>query len=403
MKNIIFSGNKSHKKVIEIIISIIHFLLKLFYKPSNKNWVFSENFGQQYSGNSKYLFEYCLNNNLDTNPIWITRSARIYSELIKQNYPVCSYYSFKGIIAILKAKVFIVTHGSLDIGKICRKNRLLINLWHGVLVKPHVKVHKKVQIKKIGRFKYYYSKFVVYMRVGKIFEDYDLTIAPSNLVKEKMLEEFPFSKKVTVTGTPTDAVLFNPPSRKEILNKYDLSYLDDKIIISYLPTYRDNPEDNKLLFDRFEKIEKLSNCIVILKYHPNYQSFSDKIKTLPKNVLYFDNSNFNDKDLYAISDILITDYSSAFINFLPFNKPLIFYSYDLEYYMENRGYLYNYIEITPGQKVFTEDELMNSLKLLISGKDTFANERKKIFNLFYKYKDINSSARVFKEIKKLII
>ena len=64
-----------------------------------------------------------------------------------------------------------------------------------------------------------------------------------------------------------------------------------------------------------------------------------------------------------ISDILITDYSSIMIEYAILNRPIIFFTYDLEYYLANeRGFYYDFKETVPGPIVYTSDELINTIK-----------------------------------------
>ena len=62
-------------------------------------------------------------------------------------------------------------------------------------------------------------------------------------------------------------------------------------------------------------------------------------------------------DLLAISDILITDYSSLGFEFAVMEKPMVFYAYDLEEYIDGRGMYYDYNEITPGPVCKTTEEV----------------------------------------------
>ena len=63
--------------------------------------------------------------------------------------------------------------------------------------------------------------------------------------------------------------------------------------------------------------------------------------------------------LLAIADICITDYSSIAFEFAIMEKPLIFYAYDIDDYIDKRGMYYDYEEITPGPVYKTNEEMVN--------------------------------------------
>ena len=73
----------------------------------------------------------------------------------------------------------------------------------------------------------------------------------------------------------------------------------------------------------------------------------------------------SDADVYTFLsevDILITDYSSIYFDYLLWERPIIFFPYDLEYYRdEDRGLIFEYDEYTPGPKIFNAKELENVL------------------------------------------
>lgn len=54
----------------------------------------------------------------------------------------------------------------------------------------------------------------------------------------------------------------------------------------------------------------------------------------------------------------MTDYSSLYFDFLLWNRPILFFPYDLEYYRnEDRGLIFDYEEFTPGPKAYGIEDL----------------------------------------------
>ena len=77
---------------------------------------------------------------------------------------------------------------------------------------------------------------------------------------------------------------------------------------------------------------------------------------------FLDLSDESINDLMYVSDVLITDYSSCFYDFLLLQKPILFYVYDVERYSATRGVHYSIEETAPGLIVKTSEELIHILR-----------------------------------------
>ena len=87
---------------------------------------------------------------------------------------------------------------------------------------------------------------------------------------------------------------------------------------------------------------------------PIPKEYSDRI---------FDLSSYeNINDLYYVTEIMITDYSSAYFEFALMNKPVLFYTYDRECYELTRGVHKSVKEEAPGKVCDTFEELIEALK-----------------------------------------
>ena len=74
-------------------------------------------------------------------------------------------------------------------------------------------------------------------------------------------------------------------------------------------------------------------------------------------------------DLYLISDICITDYSSVMFDFANTKKPLLFFTYDLEFYKNKlRGFYFDFEKEAPGPLIKTNDGLIEAIKILLTYK-----------------------------------
>lgn len=204
--------------------------------------------------------------------------------------------------------------------------------------------------------------------LGMISEKTDYLIVTSKNVIGNYSEAFQISEdKIKPLGLPRMDYYFEDHDldrlRREFLQKFDVS--PDKKIILYAPTFRDEEKYNNV-FDYLD-LEKF-NCelgseyVLALRLHPKIKNFYSK--DISSEGKYIDVSDFeSEQELMLLSDILITDYSSIMIEYSALNKPTVFFTYDLDYYLANeRGFYYDFESTVPGPIVFSSDELIDAIK-----------------------------------------
>ena len=87
-------------------------------------------------------------------------------------------------------------------------------------------------------------------------------------------------------------------------------------------------------------------------------------------------------EILNIFDLLITDYSSIYIDYLILNRPMIFLPYDKERYLQGRGMNFEYDKVTPGAKPESLREFMDRIHEAFSGKDPYFAERQRCNDFF---------------------
>ncbi len=141
--------------------------------------------------------------------------------------------------------------------------------------------------------------------------------------------------------------------------------LKNKKIITFAPTYRGSSQKNayydydKIDFDKlYEFCKKTNSVITFGKHHFIKQNIP--IKKEYKDLIY-DMSEYKLNDLFYVTDVLVTDYSSCFYDFLLLNKPVLFYVYDKTIYSATRGVHRPIDDVAPGKVCETFEELLKSL------------------------------------------
>ena len=204
--------------------------------------------------------------------------------------------------------------------------------------------------------------------ISKISEKLDYLIVTSKNISGYYAEAFQISEsKIKPLGLPRFDYYFENHDltklKEGFLKKYNISA--DKKIIFYAPTFREDEKYNNVFnyidLNKFNQ-ELGEEYVLALRLHPKIKNFyQDDISS---NAEYIDCSDWeNEQELMMISDILITDYSSIMIEFAALNKPVLFFTYDLENYLANeRGFYYDFKTTVPGPIVYTSDELIDVIK-----------------------------------------
>ena len=109
-----------------------------------------------------------------------------------------------------------------------------------------------------------------------------------------------------------------------------------------------------------------------------------------------DVSNYPDiAELYLITDVLVTDYSSAMFDFAVTGRPMVFFTYDLERYRDHvRGFYFDFEADAPGPIVKTTGELLECLTGLTAVSRDYADRYARFRQRFTSLEDGRAAARV---------
>ncbi len=107
-------------------------------------------------------------------------------------------------------------------------------------------------------------------------------------------------------------------------------------------------------------------------------------------------------ELLGRCDMLLTDFSSVYFDFLLTQKPIIFVFDDLESYAANRGFFFSDPEsVMPGPIVRDVDGLCAALSAAARGEDAYAARRDEICARFNRYRDGHSGQRLLRRLEGL--
>lgn len=390
--NNIWGSGKLHRllTLIKIITSKMVHVLSFLFIRNKKKWIFvgwhTNSQRELFADNSKYMFLHSANTIKNVRSIWMSKDKILAKILSDKGYESYYLYSLNGIWHSLTSGVLFIDAMLYIDNWQFSGNSKIIQLWHGK------------GMKKTGHEGNYSLKRYSRTWFPHLFQKYDLLIASSEYTKKLMMQTFQVKENsVIVTGLPRNDTLSKVINGCEI--DMDIEYkkgIDGlkkngvSKIISYMPTFRPDGSNpiNQLDFEKFNSFLIEKNWGLIITSHPKFSNKTNTHKDFSNIRLI--NSGFDIYPLLKEIGLLITDYSSIYVDYLLLNRPIIFFTYDKDRYEIENGLNEDFEKLTPGPHPKNFDELIEILK----SEDTFSDERKRVSEIMHKNIDNLSCNRI---------
>ena len=343
--------------------------------------------------NTKYLLIHGIREN--KNIRFLTQSAAVLNANSNIKKHIVLFGSLKGVLTLLRASNIVVDYSHWSY-----RNPLYfflslkakkVHLWHGLTFKP-------VELGLI-------AKGIPYLksRLFRHIVNYDLMVSTSDFWTEHLYKKYFLAKDVENYGYPRNDVLFRKPDQLDLIgvdaNKFNMlkkAKENGYKIAIYSPTFRDDGSDafssGHLNLEQLNVFLSKHNIILVLKMHPlNAHTYEDL-----SNILNY-GKDFDIYPVMSLSDMMITDYSSIYIDYLIIDRPIVFFNYDYEKYLEkNRKLQTKFLDTIPGVIAREQEGLEQAiLDHLISCNDAHKGDRTKLKETSYEFFDGNSAQRIF--------
>jgi CDP-glycerol glycerophosphotransferase (TagB/SpsB family) len=277
----------------------------------------------------------------------------------------------------------------------CRKDQIRVQLWHGCGFKTRVNFASCE-----NRYEY---NIVISSLYKKIHEDiYGLR-----------------ADQVLVTGYPKEDWLFHPAD-KACFSELNIPPAGKYIF--WLPTFRSTESKLEMLnqytidtqvglpvIDTQDRLGELNGLLVqndivlVIKLHPFQKRETVHLGNY-SNIVLVENRQLADKDiqlnrLLGHADALISDYSSAAVDYLILDRPIAFTLDDVNEYENTRGFVFeNITEWLPGKEIYNRDDYMSYVREIAEGIDSSSEKRRKIREKMHAFSDDGSSRRVLEKL-----
>lgn len=365
--------------------------------PTRKKTVVFESFlGKQYSDNPKAIYLYMRKHYPDYKLYWSVERSK-WHKFKKMDINAMPRFGPKWIFVMARAEYWI-TNSRLPLWLPKPKGTTYVQTWHGTPLKRLALDMDEVHMPGTNTKKYK-RNFI------KESSKWDYLISPNTYSTNIFKRAFQFDRKVIESGYPRNDILINSNNEEFILSvKKKAKLPKDKKVILYAPTWRDNEYYSvgkykfQLQLDLDEMYQRLGNEYIIL-FRLHYLVAENLDISKYKGFAY-DFSNYEDiNELYLISDLLITDYSSVFFDYAILRRPILFYVYDIEVYRNQlRGFYFNIEKQAPGPLVKTTQELISEIEKLNNNKFALSGKFEPFYQKFCNLEDGKATEKVVKSI-----
>ena len=317
--------------------------------PVKKNKIIFNNFcGKGYGDNPKYIADEILKREKKYDLVWMVNDI---NEPMPKGIRVVLANSRRGRYELATSKIIVcdVKHALVFKKK---KSQYYIQTWHGSFGLKYI---EKDAIEKLSAG--YLNKTIADSK------NIDLLLSSSNWQTEEYKRAFWYDGEILEKGFPRNDLFFNITTTRIERIKEVLKIPLNKKICLYGPTFRDSLTTEVYNIDLLsvkQELEKRTQeeWIILIRLHPNIKNYSKFYKEHD----FIDVTSYPDgQEILAISDVLITDYSSNMIDFILMDRPVFLYSPDIEEYKKERGLKPLYFQL-PFPLCHDNKELIKAIK-----------------------------------------
>ncbi len=399
------------RKVSRWLLYHYRYLVYAFIKAANKTDAkticFKAFNGKSYSCSPKAIYEYMLTQEQfkDFKFIWVFKEPEKHRYLEKNPNTTLVQDSTRAYLKAMAVSKYWIHNYRVSDHIYPKENQIYVQCWHGTPLKKLgydiTKGDNVLNSIEEIRFKYKVDA-----------AKFKAILSPSRFASEKFISAWNLKaigkeNCVIEQGYPRNDKLFHADEadRQRVRKALGIEGVNKKIIF-YAPTWRDNQHDSTIGYTYktevdFDKLKEALGDEYIILFRAHYlvaNSFDfEKYSGFVYDVSSYDDIN----DLYIVSDLLITDYSSVFFDYANLRRPMLFYMYDFDSYKNEMRDFYFDIDELPGPIVKDEDGLIEAIRGLDRYMLAYGEKYIAFHNKFNYLDDGHASARVVDAVMRL--
>ena len=329
-------------------------------------------------------------------PTWLVTDVTGAQNLHRVG-PIRRAGSARGLFAYLRAGTVLHTHGISFEAERPDKRRVFVNLWHGMPLK------RLESDTKVARYQT------------------DVSFATSSLHRRNLSETWGAHATIHETGLPRNDILLRPPTSQA------RAAAGGRPLIVWLPTFREVMSVYQDTGNRMEaidgtdygnvaqlpgasalRLEALAESLdatLLIKPHPMAAGVvpdhhGEYLRYVTQR--WFDDRGVTLYELLAAADVLVTDYSSAWIDYLLTDRPIVFTGADRDAYEHSRGFYPDAVQDLPGPVVTDVDGLSAALAEALADPAAWAPQRAAALVKHHRRRDAGAADRVAAVVRDLV-
>lgn len=363
--------------------------------PRRRNrWIFGAWLGDIFADGPRYLMEHIAANEPDIEPIWLARSFKSRDEARAAGLRSEFATSLKGYWLAATAGLAIVSGGTRDVNRFVCPPRVL-NLWHGTGLVKRIEFDSPKVAQRLSRS----------ARLSRVFpfheyRSYAAMASSSPAEANQWASAFHIRREcIHVTGQPrNDRLAAGPDNNRDVRD------------ILYAPTFRDEDPNGpvRMILESRTAIERFlekTGMRLHVRLHPNTPG-PGRLASMSR--IVFDSALAMSDDVAGVldaADVVVTDYSSIWVDFLLTGREIIFFPYDRnEYLAQERDLYFPYDSpfITPGPKCLTWRAVLDAIESSQARSDRYQALRADALAAWHAYTDGRNAVRVTQLARSLM-
>lgn len=352
--------------------------------------VFDSHGGTQYSCNPRAVYEELMRRKPELECVWISQDGQFAVDGKAKTVLAGSREHYR----VLARARYVVTNHGLPPWCVKRGGQTFVQTWHGTPLKRLGYDLRDMPYRRTERFD------LMEREVSR----WDVLLSPSPFATQVMQRAFRYEGDVLETGYPRNDILSTPEweSASGRIRKR-LGIPDGKKVVLYAPTWRDDRyhapgvQGFSLELDVSTMRDALGDDHVLLIRAHHF--VTDRERHAGDGFV-IDVSRYPDiAELYMASDVLVTDYSSAMVDYAVLGRPIVVYAYDLARYRDHVRGLYLDLEAdAPGPVVTTSADVAEAVRQAPDGEERHADAYDRFFVKYCPHDDGQASSRVVDRI-----
>lgn len=351
-------------------------------KIQEKTILYETFHGRLMSCNPYAIFKFLLQDERfkDFTHIWVIGSSNyIKPEYRKLKNLICVKRESDLYLRYLASAKYLINNTTFPYYFIRKTRQFYLNTWHGTALKS------------LG--KYIQTSFMEHSNTQRNFLQTTHIANPNDFMQKVLLEDYDiaeiYSGKALVSGYSRIDLTLQETNKQKLKEHFGIK--EGEKVLLYAPTYRGFFGQAEF---EYATITKLLQELSVMPFKILFKGHYETLKYIEKEDLRICDANDREIDtneLLSIVDILITDYSSIAFDFMPLDRPILYYVYDYAQYKKERGVYFSFEELGLEYCESLEEvkALLSNTKFL-SAKNRYAHLKERFFPL----EDGNATKRV---------